>query len=212
VTLAALAPRLDLVLLKADATRDDVAALCATARQHGCRAVCVNSSRAALARHHLEGSAVKVITAVAFPLGAMDADAKRYETEAAVDLDTHEIEVVLNHGWLKDGELAAVTRELRDVVEAADERPVRVMIETSLLTRDQIQQAAQLARDAEARGVTLSAVFGTRELAPDLPGLITETVRTGFAVKAFASISTLAAAQLLLTRGASLVGVTLLPK
>jgi deoxyribose-phosphate aldolase len=212
VTLAALAPQLDLILLKADATREDVARLCATAREHGCRAVCVNSSRVALARHDLEGSTVKVIAAVAFPLGAMDTDAKRYETETAVDLDAHEVEVVLNHGWLKDGETAAITRELRDVVEAADERPVRLIIETSLLAREPILQAAQLAREAEVRGITLSAVFGTRELSPDLPGLVAETVGPQVGVKAFAHVTTLAAAQHLLTHGASLIGATLLPK
>lgn len=212
MTLAALAPQLDLTLLKADATREEVATLCATAREHGCRAVCVNSSRVALARHLLDGSAVKVIAAVAFPLGAMDTDAKRYETETAADLEAHEVEVVLNHGWLKDGAEAAVTRELRDIVEAADERPVRLMIETSLLARDQVQQAAKLARAAEIRGITLSAVFGTRELSPDLPRLVAETVGPKMGVKAFAHVTTLAAAQQLLTLGASLVGVTLLPK
>jgi deoxyribose-phosphate aldolase len=101
---------------------------------------------------------------------------------------------------------------LRDVVEAADERPVRLIIETSLLAREPILQAAQLAREAEVRGITLSAVFGTRELSPDLPGLVAETVGPQVGVKAFAHVTTLAAAQHLLTHGASLIGATLLPK
>ena len=72
---------------------------------------------------------------VGFPFGAADADAKRYETEVAIDHGAQEIETVLNIGRLKDGDHRYVLRELRDIAEAADERPVKVILEMSLLTR-----------------------------------------------------------------------------
>jgi deoxyribose-phosphate aldolase len=83
----------------------------------------------------------------------MDSDAKRYETEAAIDNGATEIDVVLNIGRLKDGDRNFVLRELRDVVEAADERPVKVILETALLTRDEQILACHLAVDSGAHFV-----------------------------------------------------------
>src|SRR5258705_4724014 len=136
-----LARFIDCALLRADATKNDVARICAEARDHGAGSVCVNTSRVAPACHLLEDSGVKVIAAIAFPLGAMDADAERYEAEIAVDNDAHAIEVVANIGRIKDGDHSYVLRELRDVVEAADDRPVSVAIETGLLTREEIERS-----------------------------------------------------------------------
>ena len=130
---AQLAAYLDHTLLKADATAKDIEKLCAEARENQFYSVCVNGSWVGPARHFLEGTNVKVASVVGFPLGAMSSDAKRFETEAAIDDGAHEIDVVLNVGRLKDGDDKYVLRELRDVVEAADERTVKVILETCLL-------------------------------------------------------------------------------
>jgi len=99
--------------------------------------VSVNGSWVAEACHFLDGSDVKVGCAVGFPLGAMSSDVKRFETEAAIDDGAQEIDVVINLGRLKTGDDKYVLRELRDVVEAADEWPVKVILETCLLTREE---------------------------------------------------------------------------
>src|ERR1041384_2696219 len=164
MTLGDLAPRIEYALLRADATRVDVEQHCVEAQANKLHGVVVSGSRVALAVHCLEGTDLKVCAAVGFPLGLSDPDVKRYEAEVAVDHGAQEIEVVLHHGLLKDGGAKGVLRELRDVVEAADERPVKVLIETSLLAPEFIVAAAQLAVEAEARFVTLSGVFGTREI------------------------------------------------
>src|ERR1039458_9446271 len=101
---AQLAAFIDHTVLKADATAKDIEKLCAEAREHKFFSVCVNGSRVAEARHLLEGSDVKVASVVGFPLGAMSTDAKRFETEAAIDDGAQEIDVVLNVGRLKDGD------------------------------------------------------------------------------------------------------------
>src|SRR5208283_2698293 len=124
-----LAAFIDHTVLKADATAKDIEKLCAEAREHKFHSVCVNGSWVGQAGHFLEGTEVKVASVVGFPLGAMAADVKRFETEAAVDDGAHEIDVVLNVGRLKAGDDKHVLRELRDVVEAADERPVKVILE-----------------------------------------------------------------------------------
>lgn len=142
-------------LRSADATRANIENLCREARSHGFGSVCVNSSRVAQAAHWLEDSEVKVTCAIGFPLGASDADVKRYETETAVDSGAHFIEVSLNIGRLKDGDDAYLLRELHDIVEAADERPVSVYLDVMLLTGDEIRRAAKLAVQASVKGITL---------------------------------------------------------
>src|SRR5439155_4349775 len=87
--------------------------------------------------HFIEGSDVKVSGVVGFPTGAVSSDTKRFETEAAIDDGAQEIDVVLNIGKLKDGDDKYVLRELRDVVEAADERTVKIILETCLLTDEE---------------------------------------------------------------------------
>ena len=133
---ADLVRRIDHTLARPDATRQDLEQLCAAARAQGFHSVCVSSSRVELACSLVENSEVKVTGLVGFPLGAADADAKRYETEVAVDHGAQEIETVLNIGRLKDGDHRYVLRELRDIAEAADERPVKVILEASLLTSE----------------------------------------------------------------------------
>ena len=98
LTPAELARRIEHTLLRPDATRRDLEQLCAAARAMGSHAVCVCGSQVELACSLLEDSEVKVTGMIGFPLGAADADAKRYETEVAIDHGAQEIETVLNVG------------------------------------------------------------------------------------------------------------------
>lgn len=150
---ASLASRIDHPILQPDATRLVIQQLCAEARARALHGVCVNGSRVELACSLLEDTGVKVVGLVGFPLGASDADAKRYETDVATDHGAQEIQVVLNIGRLKDGDRRYVLRELRDVAEAADERPVNVMLETGLLTVEEQLIACELALDSGIHGV-----------------------------------------------------------
>jgi deoxyribose-phosphate aldolase len=146
-------------LLKPDASRAELEIACAEARKHGFQSLCVNGCRVAEAAALLDEGQVKVATVVGFPFGAMDADAKRYETEVAIDNGAQEIELVPNIGWLKDGQDSALLRELRDVVEAADERPVGVVLETPLLGRDETIRACHLIEESGAKAVIISTGF-----------------------------------------------------
>jgi deoxyribose-phosphate aldolase len=149
-----LLPLLELTLRRADATREDIERACAAARTHGLGSICVNSGRLLIAAHALEDSNVKLTCAVGFPLGAADADVKRYETETAIDHGAQFIEVSLNTGRLKDADDAALLRELRDIVEAADERPVSLHLDPSLLSGDELRRAAAIAMNAGVKGLT----------------------------------------------------------
>ena len=202
-----LARFVDYALLRADATKEDVARVCAQAREQGVGCVCVNSSRVAEAYHLLEDSGIKVVAAIAFPLGAMDADAKRYETEAAVDNDAHVIEVVANIGRLKDGDRAYVLRELRDVVEAADDRHVGVIIETALLTREEIEAACELVVESGAKTIVTSTGFYEPTVTVEDVQSIKAIVGEKFGIKA-GGIRDATTALAMIEAGATRIGTT----
>lgn len=187
----------ELTLVRADVTRAQVEKLCADALERGCFGVCVNSARVADAYHFGADAGLKIVSTIAFPFGAMDADAKRYEVEAAVDAGAHEIDAVMNIGLLKDGNHDAVLRELRDIVEAADERPVKVLLDLSLLEAAEVTAGCQLTLDSGAQFLSVSApVERVAELA--------KAMGPKFLVKAFAS--KMAEATRLLEAGAKRIG------
>lgn len=154
-----LARLMDSTLLRADATTAEFAALCTEARQHQFFCVCVPGSRVVQAAALLEDCEVKVCAVLDHPHGAADADVKRFAVETAIDQGAQIIEVTLNPGWLKDGREGALVRELRDAVEAAEERPVSMAVDVSLLTSDDLARACRLALEADASGV---AAFASR--------------------------------------------------
>ena len=187
----------ELTLVRADVTREQVRALCAAAIERGCYGVCVNSGRVADAYALGADAGLKIVSTIGFPFGAMDSDAKRYEVEAAVDAGAHEIDVVINVGLLKDGSNEAVLRELRDVVEAADGRPVKVLVDLTLVEGSEATTACQLVLESGAQFISVSAPVER----------VAELVKmTGpkFMVKAFAS--KMAEATRLMEAGARRIG------
>jgi len=201
-----LASVIEHTLLRADATLKDIERLCAEAREHHFYCVCVNGSRVVQACAFLQESGVKVASTVGFPLGASDTDVKRLETEAAIDNGADEIDVVMNIGRFKDGEHRYVLRELRDIVEAADERPVKVIIEVCLLSREEKIVACKLVVDSGARVVKTSTGFNGPGATVDDVRLLRETVGTRFGVKAAGGIRDARQALALLEAGANRIG------
>ena len=203
-----LARYLDHTLLKPDATAQDIEQLCREALEHHFWSVCVNGSRVAQAYALLEDSGVKVACTVGFPLGAMTADTKRLEVEAAIDDGAQEIDVVLNIGRLKDGDDAYVLRELRDVVDAAEERTVKVILETCLLTRDEKIRACQLVVESGAHFVKTSTGFSTSGATTHDVQLMRECVGPKFGVKASGGIRDAKIALGMIESGATRLGTS----
>jgi len=203
-----LARRIDHTLLKPEVLLQNIKTLCGEARRCDFHAVCVNGSWVTEARHFLAGSKVQVATVVGFPLGATDSDTKRFETEAAVDNGAQEIDVVLNIGRLKGGDDEYVLRELRDVVEAADERPVKVVLETCLLTREEKIRACRLVLDSGARFVKTSTGFSHAGATIEDVKLLREIVGEKFGVKAAGGIRDALTALALIEAGADRLGTS----
>ncbi len=203
-----LAPYLDHTLLKPNATRAQIEKLCAEAAEHQFASVCVNGSRVELAHSLLEESNVQVCTVVGFPLGAMEADVKRYETEAAVDSGAGEIDMVMNVGRFQDGEYDYIVREIRDVVEAADDRVVKVILETCLLSKEEIEQACKLVVQAQAHFVKSSTGFGSAGATLEHVKLMRETVGQFAGVKAAGGVRNAEDARAMIEAGATRIGTS----
>ena len=203
-----LARYIDHTLLKPDATRAQLEQLCAEAAEHQFSTVCVNGSRVEVAYSLLEDCDVQVCTVVGFPLGAMEADAKRYETEVAVDVGASEIDMVMNVGRFKDGEHDYIVREIRDVVEAADDRVVKVILETCLLTNDEIAKACKLVTQAQAHFVKTSTGFGNAGATLEHVRLMRETVGQFAGVKAAGGVRNGNDAQAMIEAGATRIGTS----
>ncbi len=205
---AQLAACIDHTLLKPDASAAQIEQLCTEAREHKFFSVCVNGSWVAAARHFLEGSDVKVASVVGFPLGAMSSDVKRYETEVAVDDGAHELDVVMSIARLKVGDDQYVFRELCDVVEAADERTVKVILETGLLTNAEKIRACRLVVESGAHFVKTSTGFGTGGATVADVQLLRETVGPKFGVKASGGIRDAQTALAMISAGATRIGTS----
>ena len=205
---AQLASFIDHTLLKADATAKDIEKLCAEALENNFSSVCVNGSWIASAHHVLEGSDVKIASVVGFPLGAMSGDAKRFETEAAIDDGAQEIDVVLNVGKLKDGDDKYILRELIEVVEVADERTVKVILETCLLTDEEKIRACKIVVESGAHFVKTSTGFSTNGATIADVKLMRETVGPKFGIKASGGIRDTKTALTMIEAGATRLGTS----
>ena len=202
-----LAARLELTAGPLLATRQEITTLCAAARAGKMHGVAVHSARVELAYALLEESGLKVTALIGFPWGAAESDVKRYEAELAVDLGAHELDVVPNHAWLREGEDRRLLRELMEIVEAADERPVKVILESGLLTRDEILRACGLAEEAGAQGVGIGTDFQLAPVTAEEVAALRAAAGEKLLVKASGGIRDAVQAQLLVAAGAGRIGL-----
>ncbi|GJH41565.1 deoxyribose-phosphate aldolase [Capnocytophaga sp. HP1101] len=153
---------IDHTLLKATATIAEIETLCREAVEYDFYSVCVNSGYVATAKNFLAGTDIKVCSVVGFPLGAMSAKAKLFETEQALKDGSNEIDMVINVGWLKSGEVDKVREEIAALKQAVGtNRVLKVIIETCYLTDEEKRLACHLALEAGADFVKTSTGFGT---------------------------------------------------
>jgi len=199
---------IDHTLLRPNATAGDIEKLCSEAIGHQLFAVCVNGCWVQHAWNYLADSDVTLATVVGFPFGASDSDSKRYETEAAVDNGAHEIDMVMNLGRFIDGDHRYIVREIRDVIEAADDRRVKVIIETGHFSDEQIAMACRLALEAEAHFVKTSTGFGPGGATVEHVRLMRETVNQRAGVKASGGIRDRETALAMIEAGATRIGTS----
>ncbi|MDE6195409.1 MAG: deoxyribose-phosphate aldolase [Erysipelotrichaceae bacterium] len=199
---------IDHTLLKADAKKQDIEKLCEEAKQYHFASVCVNAYWVPTCASFLQGSDVKVCTVVGFPLGAMASEAKAFETQNAIAQGAEEIDMVLNIGELKAGNDDVVKQDIEAVVKAASGKCVKVILETCLLTKEEIKRACELCVEAKATFVKTSTGFSTSGANIEDVKLMKETVQGKCKVKAAGGIRCYEDMQKMIEAGADRIGTS----
>lgn len=204
-----IASYIDHTLLKPKATADMVLRLCDEATEYGFAAVCVPPYYVALAKERLSaGNLVKVATVVGFPLGYQHPKAKFLETHQAVSDGASEIDVVMNIAAFKSGKYAEVENELGDLAKFCHlkEAKLKVIIETALLSPEEIEKACELCVAADVDFVKTSTGFASRGASVDDIKLMRRVLPSAVKIKASGGIKTFADAQALIQAGADRLG------
>lgn len=205
---AQLAQYIDHTLLKPEATKADIEKHCAEARQYEFFSVCVNPAYVPLSAQLLQGSNVKVCTVIGFPLGANTAHLKAEETREIISLGADEVDMVLNIGALKSGDHSLVQRDIEAVVKAAGSTLSKVILETALLTREEILIACRLCMQAGATYVKTSTGFSKGGATAEHIQLMRNAVGNRLGVKASGGIRDTKTAIEMLHAGASRIGAS----
>ena len=199
---------IDHTLLKANASKEEIDKLIEEAKSYDFMSVCVNPTWVSYAHQALKDSDVKVCTVIGFPLGANHSDTKAYETKLALEQGADEVDMVINIGALKSGNLELVEQDIRAVVEASGSALTKVIIETCLLTDPEKVLACQLAQKAGADFVKTSTGFSTGGATVEDVALMRRTVGDQMGVKASGGARSYEDAIAFIEAGASRIGAS----
>jgi deoxyribose-phosphate aldolase len=203
-----LAKHIDHTLLKPEATRSQIEQLCREAIEHQFFGVCVNSFWLPFCASVLKNSQTKLISVVGFPLGACFSEAKADETRRALGWGAEEVDMVLNLGLAKAGSWSEAARDIEHVVSAAAGLPVKVILETHLLSREEIMRACEVACSAGAHFVKTSTGFSGGGATVEDVILMKESVQGRAKVKASGGIKTRDSAWAMIEAGADRIGTS----
>ena len=199
---------IDHTLLKPDASLVTLAKLCDEAAQHEFMSVCVNPCFVPVAKKLLEGSNVKVCTVIGFPLGATLPEVKVFETKRCVELGAEEIDMVINVAMAKAHDYDFIANEINMIKIACQGRLLKVILETCLLTNEEIVQCCRAAIKAGADYVKTSTGFSTGGATAEHVKLMRDTVGPQIGVKASGGIRSKEDLEKMVAAGASRIGTS----
>ncbi|MDO7976725.1 deoxyribose-phosphate aldolase [Oceanotoga sp. DSM 15011] len=203
-----MAKYIDHTVLKAETTPQDIVKLCKEAKENHFFSVCINPAYVSLAKEELENSEVKIATVIGFPLGANDTTVKAYETQIAREDGADEFDMVINVGMLKNKYYDYVLNDIKSVVEAADGKLVKVIIETCYLTKEEKIAACLLSKLAGAQFVKTSTGFGTNGATKEDVSLMKFVVGDELKVKASGGVRDFDGALTMIKNGAERIGAS----
>ena len=201
-----IAPFIDHALLNPTATPEQVRQWCEEAERYDFAAVCVYPTHVRLAAELLQNKKPKVCTVIGFPSGATTSAVKLYEAQEAVENGATELDVVINIGWLKSGQIEAVHREIAEICEETGQT-VKVILETALLTDAEKRLSAEVCMDAGVAYLKTSTGWYTGATVADVR-LLKEITKGSVGIKASGGIRTLEQAVDLITAGATRLGTS----
>lgn len=199
---------IDHTLLAQNATKEQIIKLCDEAKQYHFYSVCINSGYIPLVKPLLKDSDVKICSVIGFPLGAMLTSVKVFETEMAIEQGAQEIDMVINVGWLKNGDWEVVTNDIQEVYQACAKTPLKVILETCLLTKEEIVKVCQICKEIGVAFVKTSTGFSKAGATEEDVKLMKDTVGDKVAVKASGGVRSLETAEKMIRAGASRLGTS----
>ncbi len=199
---------IDHTLLKADAQKAEIKQLCSEAVDYNFKAVCVNPSWVEFCKSELKQSDVLVCTVIGFPLGANTTEVKVFETKDAITKGADEIDMVINIGRLKDQDYDYVLKDIKAVVAAAGDKTVKVIIETALLSDEEIIKVSNLCVEAKAAFVKTSTGFSTSGANVRVVDLIKQTVGDKALIKAAGGVRSEDDLKAMIKVGANRIGTS----
>lgn len=199
---------IDHTLLKPEATQDQIEKLCQEAKQYDFASVCVNPYWVPFCKEELKDSDVKVCTVIGFPLGATSSVSKAFETAHAIEQGADEVDMVMNIGELLAGHDQAVQKDIEAVVQAAQGKIVKVILETCLLNDAQIERACSLCVKAKADFVKTSTGFNSAGANTHVVEVMKQAVKGQAKVKAAGGVRNQADMDAMIAAGADRIGTS----
>lgn len=199
---------IDYTLLKSTATERDIIDLCNEAKKHKFFSVCINSCYIPLAKQLLKASSVKICTVVGFPLGATATSTKVFEAKQAIEAGAHEIDMVLNIGFLKSKNYVEVFKDISDVKLAIGKTPLKVIIEISELSKNDIVKACEICLDAKVDFVKTSTGFSKSGATLTAVKIMRKTVKDRAKIKASGGIGDFETARKYIEIGVDRIGTS----
>ncbi len=199
---------LDFTKLNSCTTNRDIVNFCNEALQNKYHAICINSCHVSLAKQLLDKSSVKICSTVSFPLGAMSTQAKVFEARKAIENGADEIEMVINIGALKSNNYLAVLKDIIDVKLALNGKPIKVIIEISKLSKNEIIRACEICLDAKVDYIKTSTGFSNNGATFTAVKIIKKTVKENVKIIASGGIHDLDTALKYLSLGTDRIGTS----
>lgn len=199
---------IDHTLLKPEATQDQIEKLCQEAKQYDFASVCVNPYWVPFCKEELKDSDVKVCTVIGFPLGATSSASKAFETAHAIEQGADEVDMVMNIGELLAGHDQTVQKDIEAVVQAAQGKIVKVILETCLLNDAQIERACSLCVKAKADFVKTSTGFNSAGANTHVVEVMKQAVKGQAKVKAAGGVRNQADMDAMIAAGADRIGTS----
>lgn len=199
---------IDHTLLKPESTREQIKSLCDEALEYNFKSVCINPFWVSYANDILKDSEVSVCTVIGFPLGANTTSMKATEAREAILNGADEVDMVINVGLLKSKEYDLVEEDIKAVVEESKDKVVKVIIETCLLSDEEIVKACEISMKSGADFVKTSTGFNSAGAKAQDVNLMRKTVGDTLGVKASGGIRDLKTAREMIENGATRLGVS----
>lgn len=199
---------IDHTLLKAEARQKDIDKLIAEAQQYNFKTICINSSWVKYAHEKLKNSKLGITAVVGFPLGATITQAKAQEAKLAIDHGASEIDMVINIGRFKDRDYEYVLNDIKQVKHVIGNHILKVIIETALLTEQEIKEITEIVLKSGAEYIKTSTGFSYRGATVSDLEIIKKIAGSKLLIKAAGGVKNLADVQAMITAGASRIGTS----